>query len=65
MQIHLQSSIWVQQQMLQQEQSQQVVSSHPTLEQQLHFLRYLVEHGLINEGFEKDNIPAQYHTKKH
>jgi hypothetical protein len=51
--------------MYQQEQSLLVVSSRPTLEQQLHFLRYLVERGLINEGFEEDKVPAQYHTKRH
>jgi hypothetical protein len=35
----------------------------PTSEQQMAFLQYLVSRGLINEGFEEDNIPEQYRQK--
>jgi hypothetical protein len=32
----------------------------PTLEQKLTFLKYLVNKGQINEGFEEGNLPDQY-----
>jgi uncharacterized protein (DUF885 family) len=32
----------------------------PTFEQQLQFLRYLVQRGVINEGFERGKEPGQY-----
>ena len=35
------------------------VSSH----HQLEFLRYLVRHGLVNEGFAQDHLPDQYKKK--
>jgi hypothetical protein len=37
-------------------------SSRP--EQQLEFLRYLVQQGVINEGFVEGQIPAQYQSKQ-
>jgi len=33
-------------------------------EQQLEFLRYLVQQGVINEGFAEGQIPAQYQAKE-
>ncbi len=36
------------------------VPSTPTPEQQLEFLRYLVQRGIVNEGFIEGNIPEQY-----
>jgi hypothetical protein len=36
----------------------------PIPEQQLAFLRYLVSHGLINEGFEEGQVPEQYRRKR-
>ena len=35
-------------------------SSAPIPERQLEFLRYLVERGIVNEGFSEGNIPEQY-----
>jgi hypothetical protein len=35
----------------------------PASEQQMAFLRYLVNHGLINEGFEEGDVPEQYRQK--
>jgi hypothetical protein len=36
----------------------------PASEQQMAFLRYLVSHGLVNEGFEEGQVPEQYRQKK-
>jgi hypothetical protein len=36
----------------------------PTSGQQMAFLRYLVSHGLVNEGFEEGQVPEQYRQKK-
>lgn len=47
------------------EQNPSVAPPRSTLEQQLGFLRYLVERGLINEGFEEGKLPTQYCKKKH
>jgi hypothetical protein len=33
-------------------------------EQQLEFLRYLVQQGIINEGFAEGQIPRQYRSKR-
>jgi hypothetical protein len=33
-------------------------------EQQLGFLRYLVQQGVINEGFAEGQVPAQYQPKQ-
>jgi hypothetical protein len=33
-------------------------------EQQLEFLRYLVQQGIINEGFAEGQIPQQYQSKR-
>ena len=33
-------------------------------EQQLGFLRYLVQQGVINEGFAEGQVPAQYQSKQ-
>jgi hypothetical protein len=30
------------------------------MEQRLEFLRYLVKHGIVNEGFARDQRPEQY-----
>ncbi len=35
-----------------------------TPEQRLAFLRYLVQRGIVNEGFREDNKPEQYKNKK-
>jgi len=36
----------------------------PIYEQQLEFLRYLVQQGVVNEGFAVGEIPAQYQSKE-
>jgi hypothetical protein len=36
----------------------------PKHEQQLEFLRYLVQQGVINEGFAEGQIPTQYQSKQ-
>lgn len=36
----------------------------PSPEQQLEFLRYLVQRGLVNEGFERGKEPGQYKKNK-
>ncbi|GHO43987.1 hypothetical protein [Ktedonospora formicarum] len=36
-----------------------------TFEQQLAYLRYLYQHGLINEGFSDDTLPKQYRRGRH
>ena len=36
----------------------------PTFEQQLEFLHYLVERGIVNEGFEEGKVPEQYRRKQ-
>jgi hypothetical protein len=33
-------------------------------EQQLEFLRYLVQQGVVNEGFAEGQVPAQYQSKQ-
>ena len=33
-------------------------------EQQLEFLRYLVQQGVVNEGFAKGQVPTQYQSKR-
>lgn len=35
-----------------------------TFEQQLAYLRYLYQHGLINEGFADDALPRQYRKRR-
>jgi hypothetical protein len=30
----------------------------PTTRQRLEFLRYLVQHGIVNEGFEKEEVDS-------
>lgn len=35
----------------------------PTAEQRMEFLRYLMKHGMLNEGFEEGQIPEQYRRK--
>lgn len=35
----------------------------PTSEQQMGFLRYLINRGLVNEGFEEGKVPEQYRKK--
>jgi hypothetical protein len=35
-----------------------------TSEQRMAFLRYLINRGLINEGFEEGKVPEQYRQKK-
>ncbi|TMC23180.1 MAG: hypothetical protein E6J34_03675 [Chloroflexi bacterium] len=37
--------------------------SVPTYEQQLAFLHYLVQRGIVNEGFTEGQVPAQYQQK--
>jgi hypothetical protein len=37
-------------------------STPPISVRQLEFLQYLMQHGLLNEGFEKDQVPDQYRT---
>jgi hypothetical protein len=37
--------------------------STPTHEQQLAFLHYLVQRGIVNEGFTEGQLPAQYRPK--
>jgi hypothetical protein len=39
-------------------------SSMSTFEQKLHFLRYLVHQGIVNEGFVEDHTPRQYKRKE-
>jgi len=36
----------------------------PRHEQQLEFLRYLVQQGVINEGFAEGQVPTQYQAKQ-
>ena len=36
----------------------------PKQEQQLEFLRYLVQQGVINEGFAEGQVPTQYQSKQ-
>jgi len=36
----------------------------PASEQKMAFLRYLVSHGLVNEGFEQGQVPEQYRKKQ-
>ncbi len=36
------------------------ISPTPMAERQLEFLRYLVKHGLLNEGFAEGTVPDQY-----
>jgi len=43
---------------------QNQLSSMPTFEQKLHFLRYLVHQGIVNEGFVDGHTPRQYKRKK-
>jgi hypothetical protein len=38
-------------------------ASSPTFEQQLEFLRYLMQRGLLNEGFSEGQVPGQYRRK--
>jgi len=35
----------------------------PASQQQMAFLRYLVSHGLVNEGFEEGQVPEQYRRR--
>ena len=44
--------------------AQDQLSSASSFEQKLHFLRYLVHQGIVNEGFIEDHIPRQYKRKK-
>jgi hypothetical protein len=37
-----------------------VLQEASTMEQRLEFLRYLVKHGIVNEGFARDQRPEQY-----
>jgi len=36
------------------------ISPNPMAERHLEFLRYLVKHGLVNEGFAEGTVPDQY-----
>lgn len=38
-------------------------SGVPTQEQQLAFLHYLVQRGIVNEGFSEGQVPSQYRRK--
>lgn len=44
--------------------SDYVSALSPLHEQQLEFLRYLVQQGVVNEGFALGEIPAQYQSKE-
>lgn len=38
--------------------------AHPTPEQHLEFLHYLVQRGLVNEGFPEGQVPEQYRRNR-